>query len=413
MSSLSSSSVAASVPLAVGRPMPELVRSELSVTVVDPSCYTLPYDCSLCEALAQYCGCRVTLARSEYLSETWNWPGSFCEWKHFYTRSHQYARHSGRKWWWRHAKGVEHVINMAQFVGRLRRQQPDIVHFQWLPIPAVDSFHVRKIRGFAPTVLTLHNTGALAHGSVSRLQGSGFRRVFDNFSAVIVHSQFSKRRLLEKKWVSEDRIHVIPHGPLQYYNSEDGCHPQRSAQPQTLLFFGRIEAYKGLDVLIQAFARLPRDLINNTRLVIAGSAGFDLGPLQKLSKRLQLEERIRWEVRFIPEEEIPALFRAASVVVLPYLDIDQSGVLMTAVAFDKAIVASRIGGIAETIQDGVHGLLTEPRNVGSLTKALESVLTNAELRHSMENSVRQLRTGELSWESVAQKTFAVYRQICG
>src|SRR5437870_5081081 len=61
MSSLSSSSVAASVPLAVGRPMPELVRSELSVTVVDPSCYTLPYDCSLCEALAQYCGARPRL----------------------------------------------------------------------------------------------------------------------------------------------------------------------------------------------------------------------------------------------------------------------------------------------------------------------------------------------------------------
>jgi len=393
--------------------MPDPLRSELSVMVVDPSCYSLPYDCSLCEALTQSCGCRVTLARSEYMSSTWNWPGSFCEWKHFYSLSHQYARRFGGKWWWRHAKGVEHVFNMAQFVKRLRCQPPDIVHFQWLPIPALDSLQVRKIKDFAPAVLTLHNTGTLAHGSVSRWQRSGFRRVFDDFSAVIVHSQFSKRRLLENKWVSEDRIHVIPHGPLQYYNPEDRCYPQKTAQEQTLLFFGRIEAYKGLEVLIRAFAQLPRDLLNNTRLVIAGAAGFALAPLRKLSKRLQVEGRISWDVRFIREQEIPALFRAASVVVLPYLDIDQSGVLMTAIAFDKAVVASRVGGIAETIQDRVHGLLTEPGNVESLAKALESALTNTELRHSMENSVRQLRTRELSWESVAQKTFAVYQQVCG
>jgi glycosyltransferase involved in cell wall biosynthesis len=247
---------------------------------------------------------------------------------------------------------------------------------------------------------------------VSRLQISASHRVFEDFRAVIVHSEFSKRRLLEKRWVSADRIHVIPHGPLQYYNSEEACIRKTPAEEQTLLFFGRIERYKGLDVLIRAFAQLPGERITNTRLVIAGTAGFDLAPLRNLSKRLRVEERISWDVRFIPEEEIPALFRAASVVVLPYLDIDQSGVLMTALAFDKAIVASRVGGIAETIQDGVHGLLTEPGSVESLAKALESLLTNVELRRSMENSVRQLRTRELSWESVAQKTLAVYSQIC-
>ena len=164
-------------------------------------------------------------------------------------------------------------------------------------------------------------------------------------------------------------------------------------------------------MLIRAFAQLPGECINNTRLVIAGTAGFDVTPLQKLATCLKVEKRLTWDVRFIPEEEIPALFRAASVIVLPYLDIDQSGVLMTAIAFDKAIVASRIGGIAETLKDGIHGLLTEPGSVESLTNALQSVLTNQELRHSMENSVRQLRTRELSWELVSKRTLQVYEHV--
>jgi len=383
-----------------------------SVVVVDPSCYSLPYDYSLCEALAQH-GCRVTLARSEFLYAKWSHPRSFEDWNHFYPLAHGYASRYGRNRAWKYAKAAEHIFCMQRLARELHKRKPDVVHFQWLPVPAIDRWYVRKISRMAPVVLTMHNTTTPVHGSVSKLQKLNFRSVYQDFSAVIVHSEFSKQKVIEQGWVPADRIHVIPHGVFDYYSAEEPWRQQKAISEQVILFFGRIEAYKGLDVLIEAFAMLPRRLIETTRLVIAGLPRIDIQPLQERCRALHIDDRLTWHSRFIAEDEIAPLFRSASMVALPYRDIDQSGVLMTAVAFDKPVVASRIGGIPETIRDGVHGRLVEPGNVESFAKALQSILSDAGLRNNMSKSIRYLKTGELSWERVSQKTLAVYEKITG
>ena len=153
---------------------------------------------------------------------------------------------------------------------------------------------------------------------------------------------------------------MIPHGVLDYYLSLDGSSPtaQTSSSNQTVMFFGNIESYKGLDVLIRAFALLPAELLARTQLLVAGSPNIDVAPLQKLAHDLGVEQRMVWKLGYVREEEVPQLFRSASIVALPYRAIDQSGVLMTAVAFGKAIVASRTGGFPEVITGW------SPRNSG-------------------------------------------------
>src|SRR6185369_149190 len=118
-----------------------------------------------------------------------------------------------------------------------------------------------------------------------------------------------------------------------------------------------------------------------------------------------------WRLGFVADEDIPELFRSASVVALPYRSIDQSGVLMTAVAFGKAIVASRIGGIPDVISDGVHGILVHPSDPQDLAAALRNLLTNPVRRYAMERATAHLAKTELSWAVSARKTIDVYRQI--
>ncbi len=383
----------------------------LRVVIVDPACFTLPYDYSLCEGLARQ-GLVVTLARSEFLHSSWRWPTrSFEDWEHFYPLCHGYARKHRRGCLWKYAKGIEHALGMEAFVAEMTRSKPDVIHFQWLPLPLVDAFFLRRLARIAPLVLTTHNTNSFFHGSISRWQTLQTRSAFEQFSAVIVHSDFSQTRTLERGWITPERLHLIPHGVLSYYSSLAPVRVTAAGEQQVILFFGSIEYYKGLDILIEAFALLRKDLRERTRLLIAGKPGINMEPIRKRAQALGIDQNIQWELRFLDEEEIPRLFNEATLVALPYTEIDQSGVLMTALAFGKPVVASRIGGIAETIVDGVHGRLTPPGDVPALGAALESVLLDKAAQRSMQNAVGELACGALSWDSISQKTIEVYSRI--
>lgn len=382
-----------------------------SVVVIDPSCFSLPYDYSLCQALFA-AGYEVTLARSRFLYDEWELSCPFQSWDRFYEFTHGWKQKRAQSWVGKFAKGTEHLVSLARLRSELRRVKPAVIHFQWLPVPVLDRLFLPSLSRIAPLVLTLHNTKYSRFGVGTRLQQeTGMRAAIKHFRAVIVHSQFSKQKIVERNWMPAEKVHVVPHGPLDYYRALPGGKPAlEQDQDNVVLFFGNIEPYKGVDLLLQAFAALPSELRNRSRLLIAGRPGRGTPELQVLSQTLGIENRVTWQLGFVAEKEVGSLFRSATLVVLPYREIDQSGVLMTAIAFDKAIIASRVGGIPETIQDQVHGLLVEPGNVPQLTGALSSLLGSAARRQQMEGAVRELRTGSLSWKHIADQTLGVYQQ---
>ncbi len=383
----------------------------LRVVIVDASCFSLPYDYSLCEGLARR-GAEVTLARSEFRHSSWRWPTrNFEDKQHFYPLCHGYARKYHRSPLWKYAKGIEHAIGMESFVAEMRCKKPDIIHFQWLPLPLVDGLFLKRLARIAPLVLTMHNTNSLFHGTASRWQTVRRRSAFEDFSAVIVHSAFSQMRILEQGWITGERLHLIPHGVLSYYRSFAPVPAAPASEEQVILFFGSIERYKGLDVLIEAFALLPTELRQSTRLLVAGKPGIDMAPIRARAQALGVDPRIRWELRYLEEEEIPRLFDEATLVALPYTEIDQSGVLMTALAFGKPVVASWIGGFAETIADGVHGRLTAPGDIPALAAALQSVLLDVAGQKAMQAAIADLSCGALSWDSISQQTLEVYSRL--
>src|SRR5690242_6132801 len=136
--------------------------NKLSVIVVDPRGYTPPYDYSLCEALSQS-NCDVLLACTELGNVQWALSGSFPVWRDFY----KICRNGSvicNGYVGRSAEGIRHILGLCRFATMAQKHRAYIIHFQWLPLPALDQFCLASLRRQFRVVLTLHNT-TLFHGA--------------------------------------------------------------------------------------------------------------------------------------------------------------------------------------------------------------------------------------------------------
>lgn len=384
----------------------------MRVAIIDPSGSTLPYDHCLATALKQR-GCQVVLVTTRTRSGPWAQDAAYERWEHFYRIAGRLTKTKVRIY----IKGCEHLFDMERLLWRLHCWKPDIIHFQWLPLPIIDSLFLRRFHKIAPLVLTVHDTEPYQGAPSSRVQLVGLLSALRHFDHYIVHTQYSKEALIRRLTLLEHCVTVIPHGVFTYYRemANDVRFEQASqlTGKRKVLFLGGLKPYKGVDVLLEAFARLPEPVAKHTVLQIVGNPERLGATLQSFARRLGIADRVFWDLRFVEEKEVALYFAQADVVVLPYRRIDSSGVLMVALAFGKPIVASRVGGFAEIISDGVHGFLVDPGDAESLARALAHILSDDELRMRMAHAVQKLASSEeLSWESIAVRTLEVYKTVC-
>jgi glycosyltransferase involved in cell wall biosynthesis len=351
------------------------------IQLVDPSAFTPPYDHALAAALAR-AGADVELVTSRFAYGPVPHAEGYAVTELFYRRS------AGRA---RAMKLVEHVPDML----RLRRHVAgaDVVHYQWLAVQQLDALLLPPKR---PRVLTAHD---VLPREPRPGQRAATRRLLGSMDAVVAHSEHGAARLRDELGVDPTRVHVIPHGSFDYLTRlpEERPLPDELAAVEgpAVLFFGLLRPYKGLDVLLEAWRSVEAD----AELWIVGMPRMDLAPL-----RAAADARVRFVPRFVSDPEIPAFFRRADVVVLPYRETEASGVLYTTLAFGKAMVLSDVGGFSEV----GAGRLVPPSDAAALSSALTEVLTNPAER-------RQLGEGALaagvSWDDVAARTLDLYRSL--
>lgn len=135
-----------------------------------------------------------------------------------------------------------------------------------------------------------------------------------------------------------------------------------------LLFFGFIRDYKGLDVLIEAFSILRKNV--DVKLIVAGEFYEPEEKYIKLIEKHKLEDVIILKKDFIPTSEVKFYFSASDAVVLPYKSATQSGIVQVAVNFCKPVIATNVGGIGEVIEDGKTGFVVEKENPEKLAQAI-------------------------------------------
>ncbi|MGE5408465.1 MAG: glycosyltransferase family 4 protein [Syntrophothermus sp.] len=364
------------------------------VQLVDPSAFTPPYDRALAAALAR-AGADVELLTSRFLYGAVPDPEGYRVREVFYRRTAARGLDAFARLPF---KAAEHLPDML----RLRRlADADVVHYQWLTAPALDAHLLPPLR---PRVMTAHY---VLPPRASRRQIHAARRVFGRMDAVVAHSAHGARRLREEVGLDPGRVRVIPHGAFGYLTAlprERPLPPElRGAEGPVVLCFGLLRPYKGLENLLEAFSEVP-----GAELWIVGNPRMPVEPLHELAALTGA--RVRFVTRFVEDAEIPAIFRAADVVVLPYLDAEHSGVLYTGLAFGKPLVLSAVGGFPEVAEEGAARLV-EPGDVGALAAALRELTTNAAAREELAAAARAAAAGPFSWEEAARLTLELYREL--
>ncbi len=293
------------------------------------------------------------------------------------------------------------LLEVLRVHRRIRRWGADVLHVQsTLDWRVVLLAVLNRRRRIVVTIhdLQLHPGDPCARG----LQAFLFHLLVGIASKVIVHGE-SLRKQFQRTFPRLARhadVVALPHGALSLYRAWDD--PSVGEEPFTVLFFGRIVLYKGLEDLIAAQPRVTA-AVPQARFVIAGS-----GPFEPYRAQIADPGVFETHIRFISNSEIPRLFRRAAVVVLPYREASQSGVIPLAYEFGKPVVATRVGSLPEAVDHGESGLLVEPGAPEQLAAALVSLLTDPERRRRLGEGARRLGQTRFSWKSIAQQTASVY-----
>lgn len=363
----------------------------IRVDLVDPSAYTPPYDHALAAALGR-AGASVRLITTRFPYGEVPPPDGYVLANEFY-RHARGAAGSGLR---RGLKLAQHVPDMLRY--RRLARGADIVHFQWLTVPALDL----RLLPDRPVVLTAHD---LLPREPRPGQVRAQRQLLQSVSAVVVHSQYGRRVLVEEVGVDPQRVHVIHHGAFQHHLGDEQGLPPELAEPDrpVVLYFGLIRPYKGLDVLLEAWRG-----VSGAELWVVGRPRMDIAGL-----RARAPESVRWVPRFVEASAVPSLFRRADVVVLPYTRterFDQSGVLATALGFGKAVVLTDIGGFGEVASTGAAKLVA-PGDPDALAAGLRGLLEDPEERGRLEQAALAAARGPYSWDSAAALTLRLYERI--
>ena len=352
----------------------------MRVHLVDPAAYTPPYDRALAAALAR-AGAAVELWTTRFRH------GDVPPARGVIVRESFYARGGGR-----YARLLQHVPDMARY--RAQARVADVVHFQWLPVQALDRFLLPAVH---PRLLTAHD---VMPREPKPSQLAGQRALYERMDAIVVHSEHGAARLRDELGLDPRRIHVIPHGALTGLTLPDPRPPLARGEGPVVLFFGLIRPYKGVDVLLEAWKRAQRP--PGAELWVVGSPRMDVSFLHG--------DGVRTVLRFVSGAELAGAFAAADLVVLPYREIDQSGVLFTALAFGRPLLLTRVGGFPEVAETGAAQLVP-PDDADALAQALTELLDDPDRRQRMAAAARAAADGPYSWDAIARRTLALYAAL--
>ncbi len=332
----------------------------MRVVLADPPAFTPAYDHELATALAR-AGADVELVTSRFRFGDIPAPDGYRRRELFYPLS---SRLFGRSRLRLPLKAAEHPFGLA----RLAATAADVVHVQWVAAPELD---VRLLRHRAPLVLTAHDLLPRRTAHKTKL----WRRLFDRFDRVVVHSQRGCETLAGFG-VAMEKLRVIPHpvSPSDHVRADDG---------RTVLALGLVRPYKQLE-----HARAAVSSVTGATLRVAGDA-----------------------TAFLPETEIDRALSESTIAVFPYrAELDQSGALLRALGAGVPAVVYDIGGLGETVSAYGAGRVVAPDDVEGLGNALRELLDD-------ESALAEARAGarraceELTWDAAAAAHLALYREL--
>ncbi len=306
-----------------------------------------------------------------------------------------------------HPKSLHPVswLVSQQAMNLCKQINPSLIHFDDISLrTSLGIWRLREI----PMIASVHDP--VSHLGESNWRSKLAHRIaFPFISLFLLHSQAMREMFLDVfNKVDAARVVVNKLAPYRIYcrsgeqaNADDG---------KTILFFGRLSPYKGIDVLIKAATIIARS-IRNLTVVIAGKPV----PGYRLPKFPPLDNQGQFLVfkDYMTNPQLDALFRRATVVACPYVDASQSGVVLTAYGFSKPVVCSDTGGLREYVWPHRTGLIVPPNDYRCFAKAIITIMQSPDLQDRMKHHLSTMMQSQFNWNTVANQMVKIYSDLIG
>ena len=292
------------------------------------------------------------------------------------------------------------VVNAVQ--KHIRSIDPQIIHFE--------GFTLRTI-GILPFLIKIKKLVLTVHDAVLHTGETTWKSRLPRFlffrlpvkKSFVFYSDYSMQQFIKYTRHSNGDKVLLQMYPFSYFNKIGLNMPEGHGG---ILFFGRISKYKGVDILLDAMPAVFKEMPGE-KLIIAGK-----GADENLLKHPVLNDKniqVTFINRYIPNDELVKLIKLAKIIVCPYIDATQSGVLMTAFALHKPVIATRVGAFEETIKHDYNGLLVSPANALELSESLLYSLKNNRYINWENNLVQDNKINQ--WNNNTRLLMKVYSDI--
>ena len=307
-----------------------------------------------------------------------------------------------------HIERVMNTVNLLNWVRlgmRLKREKPDMVLMKyWTPFMAPCFGTIARIartNGVTKVVCQIDNVEPHEHHIIDKPCNHYYLGAVDGF--VYMSEQVHG----ELKAYTQAPAIFSPHPMFENFGKaverDEAC-KKIGINPEEnyTLFFGLIRDYKGLDLLLEAWAKW---LPEGRKLLIAGEFYASRDKYIALIERLGLQDRVVLHDRFIADDDVKYYFSAADCLVLPYRTATQSGVTQIAYNFSLPMIVTRVGGLPEIVPDGRVGLVCEP-DADSIATAMQQIYSGDTLSVMRENFAEERK--RFSWAAMCDKLEEVY-----
>lgn len=309
-------------------------------------------------------------------------------------------------------KALNYIHSMSVVLRMMK--QYDVLHIQWIIFSPVDYYYLKKVKKKGKQlVITIHD---ILPFNQKFYDYRYHKKIYELADQIIVQAPDNVQRFHQLFPDNTVPVSMIPHGHFLQYakNRERNISRQKLGIRQdsfVYLFFGQIKQVKGVDVLLQAYAGMLKEhskLKEQVQLVIAGSVWkTDFGICEEIISREGLEDYLKLDIRYIPDEEVDDYYSAADICVLPYREVYQSGVIQLTYAHHKPAVVTKIPAFMDIVDES-RGILCAPNDVESLAKALyQAYVVKDQLNMMADKGYRYIET-RFDWDEIGKKVVGLY-----
>ncbi|MFA5119236.1 MAG: glycosyltransferase family 4 protein [Candidatus Omnitrophota bacterium] len=376
----------------------------MDIAIISPLDYTgiSYYTHSLCQSLSE-AGVNVTLftVDKRIISPEKVLYVSFSTFKNTYGNIQQFK------------KGIFYLAAIVKTYFLLLKNNIRIVHCQILDFPEVDVVFFLILRlSRISVIFTPHDIYSLKNK-----KNNLYLYILYRFSnCIIVHNKSNKDILTKSLGIVETKIRIIAHGNYNYFlkninKLEARAKVGLSLNKKILLLIGNIRKGKGVETSVSSLKFLrPND---NVILLIAGklSKGFDINKLNEVILKNNLQKSVLLKTGFIEDSMLEYFYRCADIVLVPYEEAYESGVLKYAFSCELPVIVSNLKEFSDFAKDGDNCLIFDSGNAEDLSSKIEILLKDGNFAKSLASNAKQYSDKEWGWNDVAKKTVKIYKSF--